>query len=120
MFNRPCCLLLLTFSLVVATTQGQQPQPKAAPAPSPEIRQDRPGQPPQDIIESIDFRGSNRIPHDTLKALMDAKVGGKYSADTLHRDYKALWNTGRFNDLRLEREPGKTGWIITWVMVDRP
>jgi len=51
---------------------------------------------------------------------MDAKVGGKYSADTLHRDYKALSNTGRFNDLRLEREPGKTGWIITWVMVDRP
>jgi len=120
MFNRPGCLLLLTFSLVVAAAQGQQPQPKPTPAPSPDIRQDRPGQPPQDIIESIVVRGSSRIPQDTLKALMDAKPGGKYSADTLHRDYMALWNTGRFNDLRLEREPGKTGWIITYVMVDRP
>ncbi len=105
---------------MVAAAQGQQPQPEPTSAPSPAIRQDRPGQPPQDIIESIVVRGSSRIPQDTLKALMDAKLGGKYSADTLHRDYMALWNTGRFNDLRLEREPGKTGWIITYVMVDRP
>jgi outer membrane protein insertion porin family len=116
-FNRLGYMLLLTFSLVVAAAQ---PQPKPTPAPSPAIRQDRPGQPPQDIIESIVFRGSNRIPQDTLKALIDTKVGGKYSADTLYRDYKALWNTGRYNDLRLEREPGKTGWIITYVMTDRP
>jgi outer membrane protein insertion porin family len=122
MFNRPGCLLLLTFSLMVAAAKGQraQPQPKPTPAPSPAIRQDRPGQPPQDIIESIVVRGSSRIPQDTLKALMDAKPGAKYSADTLHRDYMALWNTGRFDDLRLEREPGKTGWIITYVIVDRP
>ena len=120
MFNRPCCLLLLTFSLVITTAQGQQPQPKPTPVPTPGIRQDRAGQPPQDIIESIVVRGSNRIPQDTLKALMDAKVGGKYSTDTLHRDYMALWNTGRFSDLRLEREPGKTGWLITYAIVDRP
>ena len=117
MFNRLGYPLLLTFSLAIAAAQ---PQPKPTPAPSPAIRQDRPGQPPQDIIESIVVRGSSRIPQDTLKALMDAKPRGKYSADTLHRDYMALWNTGRFNDLRLEREPGKTGWIITYVMVDRP
>ena len=110
-FKRLCYLLLLPFSLVVMAAQGQQPKP--TPAPSPAIRQDRPGQPPQDIIESIVVRGSSRIPQDTLKALMDAKPGGNYSADTLHRDYMTLWNTGRFNDLRLEREPGKTGWIIT-------
>ena len=87
MFNRLGYVLLLTFSLVVAAAQTQ---PKPTPAPSSAIRQDRPGQPPQDIIESIVFRGSNRIPQDTLKALMDAKPGGKYSADTLHRDYMTL------------------------------
>jgi outer membrane protein insertion porin family len=122
MFNRLGYLFLLIFSLVVVAAQAQQPQrqPKPTPAPFPAIRQDRPGQPPQDIIESIVVRGSSRIPQDTLNALMDAKAGGKYSAATLQRDYVALWNTGRFNDLRLEREPGKTGWIITYVMVDRP
>jgi outer membrane protein assembly factor BamA len=116
MFKRLSQVLLLTFSLVVADAQG----PKPTPVPSPTIRQDRPGQPPQDIIESIVVRGSSRIPQDTLKALMDAKPGGKYNADTLHRDYITLWNTGRFDDMRLEREPGKTGWIITYILVDRP
>jgi outer membrane protein assembly factor BamA len=120
MFNRLSYLRLLTFSLLVASAMGQQPQPKAEPDPSPAIRQDHPGQPPQDIIESIVFRGSSRIPQDTLRALIESKVGSKYSADAFHRDYRALWNTGRFNDLHLEREPGKTGWIITYIMVGRP
>jgi outer membrane protein assembly factor BamA len=102
MFNRLDCLRLLTFSLLVAVAVGQQPQPKSEPDLSPAVRQDHPGQPPRDIIESIVIRGSNRIPQDTLKALIESKVGGKYSADALHRDYRALWNTGRFNDLSLE------------------
>ena len=32
----------------------------------------------------------------------------------------ALWNSGRFDDLRIEREPGKEGWIIRFVVVERP
>jgi outer membrane protein insertion porin family len=31
----------------------------------------------------------------------------------------ALWNTGRFDDIRVEREQGRTGWIIRFVMVER-
>ena len=32
----------------------------------------------------------------------------------------ALWNSGRFDDIRIEREPGKEGWIIRFVVVERP
>ena len=31
-----------------------------------------------------------------------------------------LWNTGRLDDMRLEREPGKNGWIIRFVVQERP
>ena len=31
-----------------------------------------------------------------------------------------LWNSGRFDDIRVEREPGKEGWIIRFVVVERP
>ena len=31
----------------------------------------------------------------------------------------ALWNTGRFDDITLETEPGKTGIIIRFVLVER-
>jgi len=47
-------------------------------------------------------------------------VGDRYNEETLHRDFIALWNTGRFDDIRLEREPGKTGWIIRFNVVERP
>ena len=32
----------------------------------------------------------------------------------------ALWNSGRFDDIRIEREQGKDGWIIRFVVVERP
>ncbi len=31
----------------------------------------------------------------------------------------ALWNTGRFDDIRVERETGKTGWILRFIMAER-
>ena len=31
----------------------------------------------------------------------------------------ALWNTARFDDIRMEREVGKTGWIVRFTVVER-
>ena len=31
----------------------------------------------------------------------------------------ALWNTGRFDDIRLETEPGRTGLIVRFVVTER-
>ena len=31
----------------------------------------------------------------------------------------ALWNTGRFDDIRLETEPGRTGLIVRFVLTER-
>src|SRR6202049_4257726 len=31
----------------------------------------------------------------------------------------ALWNTGRFDDIKVEREPSPSGWIVRFVMVER-
>src|SRR5579871_4252858 len=90
------------------------------PAPPSQIRQTRPGQPTQNIIDSIEFRGSRRVPQDTLRALIFTKKGDPYNEETLHRDFIALWNTGRFDDLVLEREPGENGWIIRFVVTERP
>ena len=57
---------------------------------------------------------------DTLQALIYSKKGDKYDEEALHRDFIALWNTGRFDDIRIERDPGKEGWIIRFVLVERP
>jgi outer membrane protein insertion porin family len=39
-------------------------------------------QPAGQIIESIAFRGTRRVPQDTLKALIVSKAGDVYNEDT--------------------------------------
>ena len=48
-----------------------------------------------------------------------SKKGDPYDEEALHRDFMALWNTGRFDDIRMEREVGKTGWIVRFTVVER-
>jgi outer membrane protein insertion porin family len=97
---------------------GQTPQrptfeaPKTAPeAPKPEGL--------ENTIEAIEFRGARRVPQDTLRALIFTKKGDKFDRETLRRDFMALWNTGRFDDITLESERGKVGIIIRFVVVER-
>jgi outer membrane protein insertion porin family len=103
----------------------EQPKPRETPAVKPEIpkveaaKPTEAGAPPEDVVEAIEFRGSRRVPQDTLKALIYTKRGDKFDEETLRRDFMALWNTGRFDDIRLEREAGKTGWIVRFVLTER-
>jgi len=94
----------------------QQPSPFEAPvvAPPPEA-------PPaaEDVIEAIEFRGARRVPQDTLRAMIFSKRGDKIDQDALRRDFMALWNTGRYDDIRVEIEPGKTGQILRFMLTER-
>jgi outer membrane protein insertion porin family len=71
------------------------------------------------IIESIEFRGARRVPQDTLKQLIMSKVGDYLNEETLRRDFMILFNQGRFDDIRIETEPGRTGVIVRFVLVER-
>ena len=92
-------------------------QPPAAQAPKPAV--EAPPQAFEDVIEAIEFRGVRRVPQDTLRAMIFTKRGDKLDDDSIHRDFMALWNTGRFDDIRVEREAGKTGWILRFNMAER-
>ncbi|HVP46796.1 MAG TPA: outer membrane protein assembly factor BamA [Bryobacteraceae bacterium] len=106
----------------------------APPAPAPQPPGQQPGKPQLEtpkgreapppvaagnVIEAIEFRGARRVPQDTLRALIITRKGDVYNEDALHRDFMALWNTGRFDDIRLETEPGKTGLIVRFVVTER-
>jgi outer membrane protein insertion porin family len=71
------------------------------------------------VVETIEFRGARRVPQDMLKAQIGTKVGDLFSEDSLRRDFMILWNTGRFDDIRLETEPGKAGVIVRFVVSER-
>lgn len=110
------------FESVPATTQPQPGQP-AKPqiqleAPKP-VEGAKPAAAIEDVIELIEFRGSRRVPQDTLRALIGSRKGDKVDNDALHRDFMSLWNSGRFDDITLQKEPGVSGWIIRFNLVER-
>src|SRR6185295_2304660 len=72
-----------------------------------------------DIIEAIEIRGARRVPQETLKAMILTKTGDVYNEDILRRDFMYLWNTGRFDDVRLETEPGRNGLVVRFVVSER-
>ncbi|MBC7924437.1 MAG: outer membrane protein assembly factor BamA, partial [Bryobacteraceae bacterium] len=123
-------------------TSPQDPQPPAAAPQAPKPATGPAGQPvppqtapqletpkpapqegviaPENIVEGIEFRGSRRIPQETLRARIFTKKGDRYDDETLQRDFMALWNAGYFDDLRLEREAGPNGgWMIRFLVTER-
>ena len=73
------------------------------------------------LIERVEFRGARRVPADTLRALIYTKPGDPYNEEALHRDFIALWNTNRFDDVRLEADNGEhSGIILRFVVTERP
>ncbi len=105
-----------------ARPEPQQPKPEPAkPAfeAPPAAAEPAPPAAVENVIEAIEFRGTRRVPQDTLRALIFSKKGDKVDQEALHRDFMALWNTGRFDDIRLEIEPGRKGQIVRFVVVER-
>ena len=74
----------------------------------------------QGVIESIVIQGNRRIPAETIRARMFTKPGDVYDQAALERDFNSLWNTGYFDDLRIEREPSAKGWIIHVYVKEKP
>ncbi|MBV9612574.1 MAG: outer membrane protein assembly factor BamA, partial [Acidobacteriaceae bacterium] len=85
---------------------------RPAPTPPSATQEAKPVPIGENMIEEIQFRGQHRVPQDTLRALIFTKKGDVYDEEAIHRDFLSLWNTGRFDDLRIEKEKGPSGGVI--------
>jgi outer membrane protein insertion porin family len=98
----------------------EAPAPKAAPTQPNGVREAKPTAIAPNVIEGVDFRGQRKVPQDTLRALIYTKKGDVFDEESIHRDFMQLWNTGRFDDLRVEQERGPQGGILlTWYVTER-
>jgi len=80
-------------------------------------------QEPALVIEQIEIRGNRRIPRATIQARLFSRAGDPYNEDALRRDFRALWNTQFFEDIRLEVEPSPNnpnGRIVIFYLQERP
>jgi outer membrane protein insertion porin family len=108
------------FETVPETAQPEQNKPQQPALEAPKPVEAPKIQPQGKVIESIDFRGARRVSQDILRALISTKKGDIYSEEDLHRDFMQLWNSGRFDDIRLESEAGPNGGVaLTWIITER-
>jgi hypothetical protein len=73
------------------------------------------------VIEGIEFTGMHTITPDTLRGTIQSKVGEPYDEDAIRRDFTALWNTRRFDDIQVNTEAGPQGGVIVrFTLTERP
>jgi outer membrane protein insertion porin family len=84
----------------------------STPAPANGIQEAKPVAVGDNIVEEVEFRGQRKVPQDTLRALIFTKKGDPMDRDSINRDLMSLWNTGRFDDLRVETEKGPGGGVL--------
>ena len=71
-------------------------------------------------MQEIVIHGNRRIPADTIRARVFTKPGDVYDEASLQRDFNSLWNTGYFDDLRMEREESPKGYRIHVYVKEKP
>ena len=102
----------------LTTPQLTTPTPTAPAKPGAKGKE-QPAAPKQELIEAIEFRGNRRVPSSTLQAQIFSRPGDVYNENSLERDFMALWNTGYFDDIRLEVQDGKTGKIVIFFVREK-
>jgi len=73
-----------------------------------------------ETIDQVRVIGNRRIPKETILARMFTHPGDTYDPISIERDFNSLWNTGYFEDLRIEREDTEKGIILNVFVRERP
>jgi outer membrane protein insertion porin family len=71
-------------------------------------------------VDQIRVIGNRRIPKETILARLFTHPGDTYDPVSIERDFNSLWNTGYFEDLRIEREDTEKGVILNVFVRERP
>src|SRR5205085_7673877 len=119
-------ILLFAVWMFAATSQAQTqptqpPRPKpgtiieqpesgrivAPPAPQPATKDNLAGQ----RIERFEATGNSSVASDTIRVYLGINPGDVYSPADIQRNFLNLWQTGLFDDIRIETEKGDHGVI---------
>ncbi|MDD8013825.1 MAG: outer membrane protein assembly factor BamA, partial [Acidobacteriota bacterium] len=73
-----------------------------------------------DVIEKIQIEGNRKVSQETIQFYMKSREGGIFDPQRLKEDFKTLWETGFFQDIRIEEENGASGKIVRLVLVENP
>src|SRR5438876_1993248 len=135
-------LAAIALAALIASTAGAQaptnqppPKPKpgtiierpepgriTAPAPEPAAPSTTPsatlsGQ----RVERFEAVGNTSVASDTIRVYLGIVPGEPYNPDLIRKNFLNLWQTGLFDDIRIEAERGESGGVVVRAVVkERP
>ena len=72
------------------------------------------------VVREVRLTGQERLDRETILYYINLKPGAAYDPDAARADFRKLWETGFFEDLRLETEEVPDGVDLVWHIVERP
>lgn len=72
------------------------------------------------IVKSIDVNGNQTISIATILSKIKTRVGQEYLQSVASDDLKRLYNTGYFNDVRVDREEVEGGYKVIIFVEEKP
>src|SRR5438270_72003 len=132
--NRFSILVLAAWVLAASSqaqtppTEPQKPKPGtiieqpesgrivATPAPPPPSKDALAGQ----RIERFEATGNTSVASDTIRVYLGINPGDVYDPAAIQRNFLNLWQTGLFDDIRIETDKGDHGVVVRAVVKERP
>ncbi len=74
----------------------------------------------QEVVERIEIVGNERVTRETIMYYLSSREGEYYNEDLLRRDFRVLWSTGFFSNIKIENEDGTSGKIIKITIEENP
>ena len=71
-------------------------------------------------IERFEATGNTSVASDTIRVYLGINPGDPYDPAVIQRNFLNLWQTGLFDDIRIETDKGDHGVIVRAVVKERP
>ncbi len=72
------------------------------------------------VVERFEAVGNNSVASDTIRVYLGISPGDPFSPEAIQRNFVNLWQTGLFDDIRVEYEQGDTGVVVRVIVKERP
>jgi len=83
---------------------------------TPSVPGDLTGQP----VQRFEAVGNTTVASDTIRVYLGITPGESYNPDVIQKNFLNLWQTGLFDDIRIEAEKGDSGVIVRAIVKERP
>ena len=72
------------------------------------------------VVQRFEASGNTTVASDTIRVYLGITPGEPYAPDQIQKNFLNLWQTGLFDDIRIEAERGDAGVIVRAIVKERP